>query len=72
MPLDVQTTSRRLTASTARLSRGELFVWLIGILATHFFLRVDAEAGGSSMRSRGLSHQGACFTIWAGMSFFSS
>jgi hypothetical protein len=63
MPLDVQTTSRRLTASTTRLSRGELFVWLIGILATHFFLRVDADSGGSfvdalarSLASRSVFH----------------
>jgi hypothetical protein len=63
MPLDVQTTSRRATASTIRLARGELFVWLLSILAINFFLRIYADAGGSlvdelarSLASRSVFH----------------
>ena len=63
MPLDVQTSSQNASASTSRLGRRELFVWLLSILAAHYFLRIDPDKGGTfvealtqSLTSRSVFH----------------
>ena len=51
MPLDVQTSPYGATASTSGLRRRELFVWLLSILAAHYFLRFGPNASLSFLEA---------------------
>jgi hypothetical protein len=66
MALDVQTGSHGSTASTAAMCRRELFIWLLCVLAAHYFLHFlranphadesFIEALGHSLASRSVFH----------------